>query len=229
MHSRNEKFELILDKISGLLILITVLALPFETWETAPALVIVLIEWWELGVTLVFLVEYCLRIWLAEKRLRYIFSFYGILDAVTIFPYFIAPWMALQELRVFRLLRLLRLVKGARYSRALRSFSRALAERQGEAVVFLSATGITLYVASLGIYHFEHEAQPEAFSNVFDALWWAVATLTTVGYGDVYPITTGGKIFTAFIAFLSLGIVATLAGLVASALTKVAMDDDSED
>ena len=94
-------------------------------------------------------------------------------------------------------------------------------------MIFLSATAVLLYVASVGIYHFEHEAQPEAFASVFHAWWWAVATLMTIGYGDVYPITTGGRIFTAIIALLGLGTVATLTGIVASALSKVKREADA--
>ncbi len=83
-----------------------------------------------------------------------------------------------------------------------------------------------LYLSSVGIYHFENEAQPEAFSSVFQSMWWALATLTTVGYGDVYPITTGGRIFTFIILAIGLGIVAVPSGLLASALSSVRSEDD---
>ena len=84
-----------------------------------------------------------------------------------------------------------------------------------------------MYLAAVGIYHFEHDAQPGTFQSVFHSLWWAVATLTTVGYGDVYPITVGGRIFTFFILLIGLGVVSVPAGLVASALSKArAMDND---
>lgn len=170
----------------------------------------------------VFVAEYAARIWLARRRLGYLVSFYGLLDAVTILPYFLIPVFGWEELRCLRLLRLLRLSKAVRYTEAMQRFGQALSQARGEAIVFLCATATVLYAASYGIWFFEHEAQPEVFATIFHALWWAVATLTTVGYGDVYPITTGGKIFTSVIAFLSLGVVASLAGLVASALTKVA-------
>ena len=77
-----------------------------------------------------------------------------------------------------------------------------------------------LYLAGVGIYYFENTAQPEVYTSVFQSLWWAIATLTTVGYGDIYPITTGGKIFTTVILFIGLGIVAVPAGLVATALSE---------
>jgi len=88
-----------------------------------------------------------------------------------------------------------------------------------ELILFLFATAFLLYFSAVGIYYFENPAQPEQFQSIFDSLWWAVATLTTVGYGDVYPVTVGGKIFTFFVLLIGLGIVAVPAGLVSSALT----------
>ena len=85
-----------------------------------------------------------------------------------------------------------------------------------------------LYLSSVGIYYFESDAQPEQFKSVFHSLWWSVATLTTVGYGDVYPVTVGGKVFTFFVLMIGLGIVAVPAGLVASALAK-AREEVGED
>ena len=89
-----------------------------------------------------------------------------------------------------------------------------------ELVLFLMVAAIFVFVAASGIYFFENEAQPEKFSSVFHSLWWAIVTLTTVGYGDVYPITIGGRIFTFFVLLIGVGIVAVPAGLIASALSK---------
>ena len=107
-------------------------------------------------------------------------------------------------------------------------FKKALSYAKEEVVIFLIATVIILYLAAVGMYYFEHDAQPEAFQSIFDSLWWAVATLTTVGYGDVYPVTVGGKIFTFLILMCGLGVVAVPAGLIAAALSKVRRDEDSE-
>ena len=87
-------------------------------------------------------------------------------------------------------------------------------------MLFLIVTFILIFVVSAGIYFFENEAQPDKFQSVFHSMWWTIVTLTTVGYGDVYPITAGGKIFTFFILILGLGIVTVPAGLVASSLSK---------
>lgn len=87
-------------------------------------------------------------------------------------------------------------------------------------VLFGAIALITFYLSAVGIYYFENPAQPEKFSAIFDSMWWALATLTTVGYGDVYPITAGGKVFTFFVLAIGLGIVAVPTGLIASALSK---------
>ena len=89
-----------------------------------------------------------------------------------------------------------------------------------ELVLFVAATVVLLFLAAVGIHHFESEAQPDVFTSVFHSLWWAVATLTTVGYGDVYPITAGGRVFTFAVLLVGLGVVSVPAGLVASALSK---------
>ena len=89
-----------------------------------------------------------------------------------------------------------------------------------ELIMFFSLTCILLYLSAVGIYYFENEAQPETFSSIIDSLWWAVATLTTVGYGDIYPITSGGKLFTFFILMIGLGIVSIPAGIIASAVSE---------
>jgi voltage-gated potassium channel len=115
---------------------------------------------------------------------------------------------------------LFRTFKIVRYSKAIRRFHRALLIAREELVLFLLVTLLLLYFSAVGIYYFEYDAQPEAFASVFHSLWWAVVTLTTVGYGDVYPVTTGGRIFTFVILLIGLGIISVPAGIVASALSE---------
>lgn len=116
--------------------------------------------------------------------------------------------------------RLFRLLKLGRYTAALLRFYRALLIAREELALFGTMAVILLYLSCVGIYQFEHAAQPEVFASVFDGLWWALCTLTTVGYGDVYPLTAGGKLFTFFILLIGLGLIAVPVGLVASALTQ---------
>jgi voltage-gated potassium channel len=178
------------------------------------------LSWMETATVAIFTVEYALRVFVADRKRDYIFSFSGIIDLLAIVPFYLRTGMDLRSVRVFRLLRVFRSFKIFRYSKAIRRFQRAFIIVKEELLLFLMATGMVLYLAAVGIYYFENEAQPEAFGSVFHSLWWAVTTLTTVGYGDVYPITVGGRLFTFLVLMIGLGVVAVPAGLLASALTK---------
>ncbi|HAH47216.1 ion transporter [Gimesia sp.] len=174
----------------------------------------------ELMSIIIFTVEYLARVLVASDKTGFIFSFFGIIDLLAILPFYLSTGLDLRSLRSFRLLRLVRILKLARYSAAAKRFHRAFLIAKEELALFLFASLIVLYLAAVGIYHFENPAQPDEFSSVFHSLWWAVSTLTTVGYGDIYPVTAGGKMFTFCILVVGLGIVSIPAGLVASALSK---------
>lgn len=174
----------------------------------------------EIFIVIIFTFEYIARVMVATDKRAFIFSFFGVVDLLAILPFYLTTGLDLRSLRSFRLLRLIRIFKLARYSAAAKRFHRAFIIAKEELALFLFSALIILYLAGVGIYHFEYPAQPDVFSSVFHSLWWAVATLTTVGYGDIYPITTGGKIFTFFILIVGLGIVSIPAGLVASALSQ---------
>lgn len=174
-----------------------------------------------------FTIEYCLRVAVASPKRNYVLSFFGIIDLLAIIPYFLGLTVDLRTIKSLRLLRLFRILKLARYSAAARRFHRALLIAKEEVILFLGAALILLYLAAVGIYQFESEAQPKDFGSVFHCLWWAVATLTTVGYGDVYPVTVGGKVFTFVILVIGLGVISVPAGLVANALGQARkMEDD---
>lgn len=168
----------------------------------------------------VFTVEYLLRLYVADKKIGFIFSFFGLIDLVAVLPFYLSVGLDLRSIRIFRLLRLFRLFKLFRYNQAIRRFHRALIIAKEELILFSCVAVIMLYLSSVGIYYFENSAQPEAFKSIFHSLWWAVATLTTVGYGEIYPITIWGKIFTFVVLMLGLGIVAVPTGLVSSALSQ---------
>lgn len=168
----------------------------------------------------IFTVEYIARLWTAEDRLRFATSFLGLTDLVAIVPFYVSMGIDLRAVRALRLLRLFRIFKLARYSNAAKRFHTALSIAKEEIILFLSATAILLFLAAAGIHHFEREAQPESFRSIFHSLWWAIATLTTVGYGDVFPVTVGGRIFTFAVLLIGLGIVSVPAGLFSAALSK---------
>ena len=175
------------------------------------------IEWF---CVVIFTLEYLLRIYVADSKPKFIFSFFGIIDFLAILPFYLSFGVDLRSLRVLRFLRLFRILKLVRYNKAMNHFTRAIKSAKEEIFLFIFITLILIYFAAVGIYYFENQAQPEHFSSIFDSLWWAIITLTTVGYGDVYPITVGGKVFTFFILMIGLGIVAIPTGIISSALTK---------
>lgn len=173
-----------------------------------------------------FTIEYILRI-VAEGR-RYVLSFFGVIDLLAIAPFFLSTGLDLRSLRAFRFLRIFQLLKLSRYSRAVRRLHIALIVAREELVLFGFIAIILMFLSSVGIYYFENEAQPEVFKSVFHSLWWAVCTLTTVGYGDIYPVTVGGKVFTFAVLIVGLGIVAAPAGLIASALSEARKIESEE-
>ena len=177
-----------------------------------------LLSYAEVFVVIVFTIEYLIRF--QREGLKFTASFFGIIDLLAILPFYLSLGFDLRALRAFRLFRLIRVLKLARYNKAVARFHRAFMIARDEFVLFGFAALILLFLAAVGIHYFENEAQPEAFASVFHSLWWAVATLTTVGYGDVYPITTGGKIFTTLLLVVGLGIVSVPAALIASALAQ---------
>ncbi len=210
----------VFDFIIQALIFLSLIAFSIETLPSLPEWLINLLKAFETFCIYIFLAEYVLRVFVSKKPFNYIFSFYGIIDFLAIAPYFVSSFVDLRFLRAFRIFRIFRVLKLVRYNKAIRRVTIAAKEVKEEVALFLIVTLILIFIVSAGIYFFENEAQPDKFQSVFHSMWWTIVTLTTVGYGDVYPITVGGKIFTFFILILGLGIVTIPAGLVASALSK---------
>ncbi len=177
----------------------------------------------------VFATEYLLRILVAEHRWSFIFSFYGLVDLAAFLPFYIATGVDLRAVRALRLLRVFRILKFLRYTKAIDRFKAAFAELKDEMAVFLVAALLTVFLSSVGIYYFESETQPDKFGSVFQCMWWAVVTLTTVGYGDVYPVTMGGRIFTSVVLILGIGIIAVPTGLFAAAMKRTHDRDSNHD
>ena len=210
------------------LIIISLVSFSIETLPNLEASQRQFLRYIEIFTITIFTTEYLLRIIVADKKSHFIFSFYGLIDLVAILPFYISTGVDLRSIRALRLLRLFRAFKLFRYSRAIKRFHKAFILAREELVLFFCVTLLLLFLSAVGIYYFENPAQPEIFSSIFQGMWWAVATLTTVGYGDVYPITAGGKIFTFFILMIGLGIVAVPTGLLASALSEARHIEENE-
>ena len=183
----------------------------------------------EIFSVIIFTVEYVSRVWSApakrdhengetslKSRLRYIFSFYGIIDLVAILPFYIQAFFPGLDLRVLRALRLLRILKLNHYNSALDDLFGAILEEKKSFLTTLYIFSVAFVLSSSLIYYAEHKVQPEAFRSIPDAMYWSIITLTTVGYGDVSPITVFGKSIAAITAIFGVVVVALLTGIVAN-------------
>ncbi len=176
----------------------------------------------------VFTVEYMLRIWVSDQcladprpvgcRLRFALRPLMIVDLLAILPFYLPLLipMDLIFLRTLRLLRLARVLKLGRYSDAMKVFGAVVRNKKEQLAVVCFILCILLVIASSLVYHFEHPVQPGAFESIPEAMWWAVITLTTVGYGDVYPVTVMGRLMAAVIALLGIGMFALPAGILSA-------------
>ena len=220
VESRETKAGLYFDYVIQILILLSVLAFTIETIPTLEQSTIDLLNIFELICIIIFSIEYLIRLYIAEKKLKFIFSFFGIIDLLAILPFYLSFGIDLRSARMLRFLRLFRLIKLVRYNRAIKRFSVAFKMIKEELIMFSMVSFILIYLSAVGIYYFENSVQPEVFSSIFSSLWWSVVTLTTVGYGDVVPITVGGRVFTFFVLMIGLGIIAIPSGMISSALTE---------
>ena len=172
--------------------------------------------------TIMFTVEYSLRIFSIRRPISYIFSFFGIIDFLAILPTYLSLFMPGTEvfaiIRVLRVLRIFRVLKLVQFMGEADLLMTAMIASRRKVFIWLFL--VMNIVIILGSIMYLVEGKNTGFDSIPSSIYWAVVTLTTVGYGDVYPITVGGKIFTFFILILGLGIVTIPAGLVASALSK---------
>lgn len=211
-----------------ILILVSMFSFAVETYPDNSAHTLLVLHVIDAVCLCVFMFEYLARIYVAEDKINYIFSFFGIIDLMAILPFFLVSAIDLRVLRIFRFFIIFRAFKLIRYNRAFHRIHLAARIVKEEITLFFIITLIFVFLSAAGIHYFEYEAQPEVFKSVFHSMWWSIVTLTTVGYGDVYPITMGGKIFTFFVLIIGVAIITIPAGLVASALSRAREIEDEE-
>ncbi|MDH3747802.1 MAG: ion transporter [Gammaproteobacteria bacterium] len=190
--------------------------------------------WFEVFTISVFTVEYMLRLWSSVERedrleanvfmtrLRYVFSFHAIIDLLAILPFYLLTFGMFGniDMRFLRAVRLLRVLKLTRYSAALNMLITTINENARALLASFMILITVMLLAASGMYYFERQAQPEAFGSIPAAMWWAFVTLTTVGYGDVTPITVGGRVFGAMITVVGIGMVALPTSILASGYSQ---------
>jgi len=224
----------IVDLSLIVLIALSVTAVIVESVPSVEARFDAQLYWFEVLTVSVFSVEYVLRIWSSVERhgnarfnglwsrVRFMFTFHAIVDLLAILPFYLLTFGLLGsvDMRFLRAFRLLRVLKLTRYSAAMNMLTVTFQENgRALAAAFLILLTIMLLAAS-GMYYFERDAQPVAFGSIPASMWWAFATLTTVGYGDVTPITVGGKIFGAMITVVGIGMVALPTSILASGYSQ---------
>ncbi|MCT3744686.1 ion transporter [Elizabethkingia anophelis] len=210
------------------LILLNVVAVILETVDSLYLTYSSFFRAFEIFSVCIFTLEYVLRLWTCtcndkfrhpvSGRFRYIFSFGSLIDLLAIVPFYlpISTVYDFRFVRIFRIIRFLRVFKLGRYLNATRIMSNVFKSKKEELILCLWITLALIVSASSCMYFVEHDAQPDKFSSIPETMWWCVTTLTTVGYGDVYPITRLGKLLTAFISILGVGMFALPAGILAS-------------
>ena len=215
-------------QIENILQMVIVYSIITLTLETLPDLSLSQRRFFEISEVVcvsIFSVEYLTRLFKSSDKLKFVFSFMGVIDLISILPFYLNLGSGSRALRIIRLFRIFRLLKLARYNKAISRFHQAFISVKEELILFFLASFFLIYLVSVGIYYFENEAQPQAFQSIIHSFWWSVVTLTTVGYGDVYPVTIGGKIFTFFVLMIGVGIITIPAGLIATAMMKTRNED----
>lgn len=221
-----------IDLLLTLLILLNVVAVILATVPAIDAQYHHHFEWFNIFSVIIFTIEYGLRLWTcielderpishAKKRLYYLTSPMAIIDLIVILPFYIGLIFTI-DLRILRVLRLLRIFKLGRYSSAMQMLVQAFKQEYRILLAAFSILLTMMILAASGIYLIEKDIQPDKFGSIPDAMWWAITTLTTVGYGDVTPITHWGKFFGGTITLLGMGMVALPAGILASSFSEQA-------
>jgi len=230
--------SLLFDKMIVALIAINIVAIVLESFNDLRSLYSNIFFLIEIVSVIIFSIEYILRIFTAdllypnETRLkgiiRYMISPMALIDLFAILPFYL-PFVIkidLRFIRSVRLVRMFRLFKLNRYSKSMLLITKVMKSEKDNLLVTVFMTSILILISSTMMYNFENAVQPDQFPNILSSFWWSIATLTTVGYGDVYPITPIGKILSGVIALLGIGLVALPTGIISSGFMKAIENKD---
>ena len=227
-NNENDKVSFYSDIFLITLILLNIIAVLLETVDSIYEIYKTPFIYFERISTFIFLIEYLLRLWVCVEnkrkknkesnfflRLKYMITWPALIDLIAVLSGLL-PMIFEVDLRILRALRMLRLLKFSRYFKVMNLLLGVLREEKQSFLAAMFLLVIAMLIASTGIYIFEKDAQPDKFGSIPEAMWWAVATLTTVGYGDVTPITAMGKLFGAIVTIIGIGTVALPSGILAS-------------
>lgn len=240
-----DRLSAIFDWSIMALIALSIISIILESFASIYARWHSIFQVFEVVTVVVFTAEYLLRIWTADllypeakhPRLKYIFSFMALIDLLAILPFYLPFFSAdlrfLRMMRLFRLFRLLRVLKLGRYFDALQIIVKVIKASGPQLIMSVVICFFVMLFSAIIMYTVENPVQPEQFTNVITSLWWAICTLTTVGYGDVYPITHVGRFFASIISLVGIGIIAIPTGIIAAGFNQAIsknkdMDDENQ-
>ena len=222
---RNKPEMQLFDSLMIILILLNVLAV---TLGTVDSIAIKYAEWlfyFEVVSVAIFSIELVLRYWVStakgiqpEKRPSFWLNSYNWIDIISVVPFYLSLFLTV-DLRMFRLLRLVRILRISRYFRSMTLLINVMTEEAKPMLSALVMIMVLMLFAASGIYWLEKDIQPDTFGNLPSALWWVIVTLSTVGYGDVVPVTPMGKVLGSIVMILGIAMVALPAGMLASRFT----------
>ena len=229
LHQTNNKFNKV-QKFIFTIIILSIFSVVLETEISIYTTYAELFYYLNYFFAFFFAVEYFLRLFTChyrknfkgiEGKIKYIFSFYSLIDLIAFLPFFIFPeYNELFLLRIFRLIRLLKLANFVNKIEFVRNVFHVLNLKKKEIFFSIAITIFIIFISSILLYLVEGNNQPEAFGSIIRSFWWATITLTTIGYGDVYPITILGKIATILISISGIGIIAIPTGIIAGAFSQ---------
>jgi len=229
---KGDTASLIFDWFIMSLISLNVLAVILATVQSLSNQYSKFFRLFEIVSVIIFTIEYILRVWSCTinenvkhpvfGRLKYLVTPFAIVDLLAILPFYLPRLIPvdLRFLRALRLIRLFRVLKIARYNDAIATLKNVILKKREELMVTVFTVFIFLILLSSTVYLVENPVQPEAFPDIPTAMWWGVVTMTTVGYGDIYPITVLGRIFAAIVSVLGVGLFALPAGFLASGFSE---------
>lgn len=236
-----DRFSAIFDWAIMTLIALSILSIILESFAGIYAKWHSVFSVFETITVIVFTVEYILRIWTADllypgskhPRLKYVFSLMAIIDLLAILPFYLpfisADLRFLRMMRLFRLFRLLRVFKLGRYFEALQIIMKVIKTSGAQLIMSVALCFFVMLFSAIIMYTVENPVQPEQFPNIISSLWWAICTLTTVGYGDVYPITHIGRFFASVISLVGIGIIAIPTGIIAAGFNQAISKEQKDD
>lgn len=231
-HAPNSLWNRRVGRVIVFLIVASVVAIILESFEELRLQYGQLFSVFEVITVIIFSIEYLLRLWTADlkypalskaaARWRFVLSPMGLIDLIAILPFYLPLLIRfdMRFMRMLRIFRLLRIFKLGRHSKSLVIINQIITEKRSELFLSVFVTLILLLLSATIMYNLEYQAQPDSFPDIISTLWWAVATLTTVGYGDVYPITGWGKFIGGIIALLGVGLVAIPTGIISAAFIE---------